>query len=65
MQQFAMPVEAAALNLGVSTRKVWSLVKSGELDSRRIGRHVVVTADAIREYLAKQPTAANAAAAGR
>jgi len=58
MHQVAMSVENAALSTGVSPRKIWSLVKSGELDSRRIGRRVVVTAEALRDYLDRQPSAA-------
>jgi excisionase family DNA binding protein len=58
MQQVAMNADQAASSLGVSPRKVWSLVKEGDLDSRRIGRRVVITTDALRDYLAKLPSAA-------
>ena len=65
MQQVSMSVENAALSTGVSPRKIWSLVKTGEIDSRRVGRRVVITVDALRDYLAKQPSAASAGATGR
>ncbi len=65
MQQLAMSVENAALSTGVSPRKLWSLVKAGDIESRRIGRRVVITAEALRDYLAKQPSAAHTPASMR
>ncbi|MEM7227825.1 MAG: helix-turn-helix domain-containing protein [Planctomycetota bacterium] len=47
------PAEAAKA-LGIGERLLWSKTKSGEIPHARIGRTVVYSIDALREYLAQQ-----------
>lgn len=41
---------AAAIGLGLTT--TWALVNSGDIRSVRVGKRVLVTTDAVREFLA-------------
>lgn len=52
VERYAYKVKdaAAAIGLGLTTTR--ALVKSGALKSVRVGRRVLVTTEAIREFLA-------------
>ena len=54
----AMSVDEVAKGTDLSPRKVWGLVKSGELPSRRIGRRVIVLRSDLLTYLEGRPSAA-------
>ncbi len=43
-------VKEAARLLGISTRKVYSMLKAGELDGYSVGRRKVIFADSIPAY---------------
>ncbi|MBB5374322.1 helix-turn-helix transcriptional regulator [Acidocella aromatica] len=56
MKLLFRPAEVqAALGIGHST--FWSLVKSGALESRKIGRATVVPADSLNQFIASLPKA--------
>ena len=49
------PPEAAAV-LGIGERLLWERTNAGEIPSLKIGRCVLYSVDALREYLAAQST---------
>src|SRR6267142_512599 len=51
--------EAAAKLGGISVRSVQRLVAAGGLPSVRVGRRVLIAADALRQYVAASPKAAH------
>ena len=50
--RLAYKVKDAAGAIGLGTTTTWALVKSGALKSVRVGRRVLITTEAIREFLA-------------
>jgi hypothetical protein len=42
----------------ISRTRLFSLVKSGEIDARRVGRRTVIVADSLRAYIERQPRVA-------
>jgi hypothetical protein len=49
--------QAAQHIIGVGPTKFYELVKSGDLDARKIGSKTVVTAESIRLFVANLPRA--------
>ena len=56
----AWPLKEAAKQLGISDRKLRSLIRDGEIRASRCGRLWLVQPDAIREYLAAVEQGGNA-----
>ena len=48
-----LPVDDAAAALGVGRTTTWDLIKRGLLDTRRIGRRRLVTAESVRRVAAE------------
>ena len=49
------PAEVQA-TLGIKNTKFWQLVKSGALETRRLGGCTVVPADSLHRFVASLPT---------
>jgi excisionase family DNA binding protein len=52
VERYAYKVKDAAAAIGLGLTTTWGLVNSGVLKSVRVGRRVLVTTEAIREFLA-------------
>jgi excisionase family DNA binding protein len=50
----ALDVPAAAIRLGVSETGVWRLIRTGELDSLKVGSRRVVPSSAIDAFLQRR-----------
>lgn len=50
-ETFTYNVPQAAKAIGIGQTMCWRLIASGELRARRIGRRVVITAEAIEKFL--------------
>jgi hypothetical protein len=57
---FAFSIAGAveATGKAVSRTRLFDLIKSGEVDARKVGRRTVVMAESLRAYLERQPSAA-------
>jgi hypothetical protein len=57
---FAFSVSAAveATGRAISRTRLFELIRTGEIDARKVGRRTVVMADSLHEYLQRQPKAA-------
>jgi excisionase family DNA binding protein len=51
MERLLMPIEDGANALGVGRTTVYALVKAGELETVKIGRRSLITAESLREYV--------------
>jgi excisionase family DNA binding protein len=47
----AYTVRDAAQRVGISEVQLRRIIKRGELKTRRVGRRILVTADALREWM--------------
>lgn len=52
--QMAYKVDSAARILDLSERLVWTLVKSGEIDSFTVGRSRLITREALQTFIARK-----------
>ena len=41
----------------VSRSRMFELIKTGEIDARKVGKHTVIMAYSLRDYLLRQPRA--------
>jgi hypothetical protein len=57
---FAFSIAGAveATGRAISRTKLFELIRTGEIDARKVGRRTVVMADSLHEYLRRQPKAA-------
>ena len=57
---FALSIASAVQATGnaVSRTRLFDLIRTGEVDARKVGRRTVVVADSLRAYLLRQPRAA-------
>ena len=55
---FAQTVAQVAVSLGLSERKVWEIVKSGQLESLRVGTRVLILRSSLLAFLEALPSAA-------
>ncbi len=57
---FALSIAAAVQATGnaVSRTRLFDLIRTGEVDARKVGRRTVVLADSLRAYVERQPRAA-------
>ena len=57
---FGLSLEAAIQATGntVSRTRLFDLIRTGEIDARKVGRRTVVVADSLHAYLMRQPKAA-------
>jgi hypothetical protein len=57
---FGLSIAAAvgATGNAVSRTRLFELIRTGEVDARKVGRRTVVIADSLRDYLMRQPRAA-------
>ena len=58
---FGLSIAAAveATGSAVSRTRLFELIRTGEVDARKVGRRTVVIADSLRDYLLRQPHAAS------
>ena len=56
---FALSIAAAVQATGnaVSRTRLFDLIKSGEVDARKVGRRTVIIAASLRDYVERQPRA--------
>jgi hypothetical protein len=47
-----------ATGRAISRTRLFELIRTGEIDARKVGRRTVVMADSLHEYLQRQPKAA-------
>ncbi|MBV7292329.1 helix-turn-helix domain-containing protein [Corynebacterium sp. TAE3-ERU16] len=45
----------AAKALGISRNYVYQLLRAGEIQSKRSGKRIIITVDALREYVERLP----------
>lgn len=50
------PAEVQA-SLGIKPSKFWSLVKDGQMQTRKMGRATVISADDLKNFVANLPKA--------
>lgn len=57
---FALSIAAAvgATGNAVSRTRLFDLIRTGEVDARKVGRRTVVIAASLHDYLMRQPKAA-------
>jgi hypothetical protein len=57
---FALSIAAAvgATGNAVSRTRLFDLIRTGEVDARKIGRRTVIIAESLRAYIERQPKAA-------
>ncbi len=57
---FALSIAAAVQATGnaVSRTRLFDLIRTGEVDARKVGRRTVVITASLRNYIARQPRAA-------
>jgi hypothetical protein len=57
---FAFSIAGAveATGRAISRTRLFELIRTGEIDARKVGRRTVVMADSLHEYLQRQPKAA-------
>lgn len=57
---FAYSIAAAvgATGNAVSRTRLFDLIRTGEVDARKVGRRTVILADSLRAYIERQPKAA-------
>jgi hypothetical protein len=57
---FALSITAAVASTGnaVSRTRLFDLIRTGEVDARKVGRRTVILADSLRDYITRQPRAA-------
>ena len=51
VEKLAVGAKEASAMLGISPRKLHQLTKSGEIPSKHIGRRVLYSLDALRQYV--------------
>ncbi len=51
------PVNDAAYRLGVTPRKVWTLIREGRIRTKRLDGRRLIPADALAEFIASLPEA--------
>ena len=61
MSTLTLNVKEAAAELRISRSKAYELIASGQLPSIRIGSSVRIPFDALREFIARQVSAAHKA----
>lgn len=56
---FALSIAAAVQATGgaVSRTRLFDLIRTGQVDARKVGRRTVIMADSLRDFLARQPKA--------
>jgi hypothetical protein len=57
---FALSIAAAVHATGnaISRTRLFDLIRTGEVDARKVGRRTVVIAASLHDYIARQPRAA-------
>ncbi len=50
------PVNDAAYRLGVTPRKVWTLIRDGRIRTKRLDGRRLIPADALAEFIADLPS---------
>ena len=64
-QRICMRIPDVAAATGLSERKIWTLVRSGELASHKPGRAILITPEAVRDWLAANPNNPNGGATAK
>jgi hypothetical protein len=57
IEPIGFSVEGAIIASGNSVRRnrLFELIRAGEIDARKVGKHTVIMADSLRDYLQRQP----------
>jgi hypothetical protein len=55
---YSIPAAVQATGNAISRTRIFALIKSGDLDARKVGRRTVIIADSLRAFIARQPRAA-------
>jgi hypothetical protein len=57
---FALSIASAVRATGnaISRTRLFDLIRTGEVDARKVGRRTVVMAESLRAYVERQPKAA-------
>lgn len=56
------PVNDAAYRLGITPRKLWSLIEKGRISTKRLDGRRLIPADALAEFIASLPSGEEQAA---
>jgi hypothetical protein len=56
---YSIATAVQATGNAVSRTRMFNLIKTGELDARKVGRRTVVLAASLHEYLVRQPQVRN------
>jgi excisionase family DNA binding protein len=56
IQKMAFSVDEAAMRAGLGRDAIYSAVREGKLEAKKMGRRTLVTADALRRYLDSLPS---------
>jgi excisionase family DNA binding protein len=54
-EKMAFSVEEAAMRSSLGRDKIYEAIRNNELEARKSGRRTLITADALRSYLARLP----------
>lgn len=62
IQPFGLSIAAAVAFTGgaISRTRIFELIKSGDLEARKVGRRTVVLTESLRGFLERQPKAGEA-----
>jgi hypothetical protein len=52
---FSLVGAVTATGNSIGRSRLFELIKSGEIDARKVGKHTIVMAYSLREYLLRQP----------
>lgn len=55
LMKMAYSVDEAAMRAGLGRDAIYSAVREGKLEAKKMGRRTLVTADALRRYLENLP----------
>ena len=55
-ERMAFSLGEITMSTGLGRDKIYDAIRNGELEARKAGRRTLVTADALRRYLANLPT---------
>lgn len=54
-EKMAFSIKEAAMRSGLGRDKIYEAIRNKQLEARKSGRRTLITADALRSYLARLP----------
>jgi hypothetical protein len=54
---FSIATAVSATGNAISRSRLFELIRTGQIDARKVGRRTVIVADSLRDYVLRQPKA--------